>query len=577
MSEVKKRKRQPKREESKQLKKIRDKHLQKHVLEVELVVSENQRRFLLSTMEDLRIIHNTLVGELMKNYKQMIRTKRFKNIQKDLILISKQLKSLDKESKEFKKKEKELKTKQNALYDEKELMLKEFDVTFDFIRKEGEKLNKHNYQKPDAVTTWSISDHIWSGMEKVLYSTGRTLSFYKKGKFPTLQGKQAERCIILKHNDEFNKPQKDKPLGWYVSFQGQYFPLKPKKNDLFVEETLSYILKYMENGKTIDERNVQAFLKEQPLIDTYRVCNNRIVHKQIRGKDRFFVQMTLEGKAVPKRKKDGTYRHIKGVGRIGVDLGTSTVAYVTDREVGLQNLAERSTKRTLKNERKLKQLQRKANWSRYKNNLTNYKYDGTIKRGIRLEWKQSNRYKKLMLEIKELHRKNAASRKYAIHELTNHLRSIGDEVIIEPMNFKALQKRSKEVTKNKKGKFNSRKRYGKSLLNRNPGYLKECLKKNFTYREIDIWDYRASQYDHKNGVFEKKKLSKRMHQFDDGIIVQRDLYAAFLLKCANEDLKQINQELCDQSFDSFKKLHDEFILYVQSYKIKLLNSGIKMS
>lgn len=68
-----------------------------------------------------------------------------------------------------------------------------------------------------------------------------------------------------------------------------------------------------------------------------------------------------------------------------------------------------------------------------------------------------------------------------------------------------------------------------------------------------------------------------MHQFDDGTIVQRDLYAAFLLKCANEDLKQINQELCDQSFDSFKKLHDEFILYVQSYKIKLLNSGIKMS
>ncbi len=413
-------------------------------------------------------------------------------------------------------------------------------------------------------------------MEKVLYSSGKTLSFYKKGKFPTLQGKQAKRCIILKYNDELN-PQKNNPLGWYVSFQGQYFPLKMKKNDLFVEETLSYILKYMENGKAIDERNVQAFLKEQPLIDTYRVCNNRIVHKQIRGKDRFFVQITLEGKAVPKRKKDGIYRHTKGVGRIGVDLGTSTVAYVTDQEVGLQNLAERSTKRTLKNERKLKHLQRKANWSRYKNNLTNYKYDGTIKRGIRLEWKQSNRYKKLQQQIKELHRQNAASRKYAIHELTNHLRSIGDEVIIEPMNFKALQKKSKEVTQNKKGKFNSRKRYGKSLLNRNPGYLKECLKKKFIYKEVSIWDYKASQYDHKNGVFEKKKLSKRMHQFDDGTIVQRDLYSAFLLRCTNDDLKQINQELCDRYFDSFKKLHDEFILYIQNNKIKLLNSGVKIN
>lgn len=560
MSEVKKRQRQPKSEESKQLKKIRDKHLKNHVLEVELVVSENQRRFLLSTMEELRIIRNTLVGQLTNNYEQMIRTKRFKAIQKD-----------------FKKKEKELKAKQKTLYDEKESMLKEFNVTFDFIRKMGEKLNQKKYQKPDAVTTWSISDNIWSGMEKVLYSNGKTLSFYKKGKFPTLQGKQAERCIILKYNDEFKKPQKNKPLGWYVSFKKESFPLKIKENDLFVEETLSHILKYMEDGKAIDERNVQAFLKEQPLTDTYRICNNRIVHKQIRGKNRFYLQITLEGKAVPKRKKDGTYRHTKGVGRIGVDLGTSTVAYVNDKEVGLQNLAERSTKRTLKNERKLKQLQRKANWSRYKNNLTNYNYDGTIKRGIRLEWKCSNRYKKLQQQIKELHRKNAASRKYAINELTNHLRSIGDEVIIEPMNFKALQKKSKEVTKNKKGKFNSRKRYGKSLLNRNPGYLKECLKKRFVYKEVDIWDYKASQYDHKNGVFEKKKLSKRMHQFDDGTTVQRDLYSAFLLRCANDDLKHIDQLLCDKKFESFKKLHDEFILYIQNNKIKLLNSGIKMN
>lgn len=575
MSKVKTRQRKPKSEEAKQLKKIRDKHLSNHVLEVELVVSENQRRFLLSTMEDLRMIRNTLVGELMKIYKQMIRTKRFKTVQKDLILISNQLKSLNKKSKDFKTKEKDLKAKQKALYDEKESMLKEFEVTFDFIRKMGEKLNQNKYQKPDAVTTWSISDNIWSGMEKILYSDGKKLSFYEKGKFPTLQGKQAERCIILKYNDELN-PQKNKPLGWYVSFQKNDFPFKIKANDLFVEETLSHILKYMEEGQAIDERNVQAFLKEQPLTDTYRVCNNRMVHKQIRGKDRFYLQITLEGKAVPKRKKDGTYRHKKGIGRIGVDLGMSTIAYMTDQEIGLQDLAERTTKRTLKNERKLKQLQRKANWSRYKNNLNNYKYDGTIKRGIRLEWKQSNRYKKLMLEVKELHRKNAASRKYAIHELTNHLRSLGDEVVIEPMNFKGLQKKSKEVTKNKKGKFNTRKRYGKSLLNRNPGYLKECLKKKFNYKEVDIWNYKASQYDHKNGVFEKKKLSKRMHQFDDGTTVQRDLYAAFLLRCTDEDLKQINQLLCDEYFDSFKKLHDEFVWYVQHHKIKLLNSGIKI-
>ena len=568
MSEIKTRQRKPKSEADKQLKSIRDQQLSRHVLEVELSVSETGRRHLLAVMEDLRVIRNTLVGELMKHYRQMIRTKRYKLIQKDLILISTQLKNLKQEDPQLKDKTLELKLKQKALSQQKDILLKEFNVTFDLIRKLGETLNRTKFTKPDAVTTWSLSDHIWSGMEKILYSEGRELSFYPKGTNPTIQGKQATRCLILKHDET-------KASEWFISFQKQAFPLKLKKEDAFVDETLAYVLRYLQEGQAIDERNVQLYLKGEQPLSTYRVCNNRIVHKQIRGKDRFFVQITLEGDAVPKRKKDGSFRQAKGTGRIGVDLGTSTVAYVCDHEVGLQNLAERSPK-ALNEERKLKQLQRKMNGSSYKTNLNNDHPDGRVKRGVPLAWHQSNRYQRLRAKVKDLHRKKALNRKYAIQEAVNHLLTLGDEIIIEPMNFKALQKKAKVATQNKKGRFNSRKRYGKSLLNRNPGFFKAQLKQKFTYQEVNLWDYRASQYDHRNGVFEKKKLSKRFHIFEDGTTVQRDLYSAFLLRCADESLNHIDQRLCDKHFDSFKGLHDFFVQDIRNRNIKLLNSGIKV-
>ena len=90
---------------------------------------------------------------------------------------------------------------------------------------------------------------------------------------------------------------------------------------------------------------------------------------------------------------------------IGADIGTQTVAYTSDTEVGLKNLSERGNS-IQTSERKERLLYRAMDRSRRATNPQNYNEDGTIKKG-RKTWKYSNHYKKLKTKHSELCRINA--------------------------------------------------------------------------------------------------------------------------------------------------------------------------
>ena len=85
---IKTRKTTQKSEYKKKLSWLRKNKTPKHILEVELEYSENDLRRILAISEELRIIRNTVVGLLFKNYKQMIRTKKYKDIRFDYIFIN---------------------------------------------------------------------------------------------------------------------------------------------------------------------------------------------------------------------------------------------------------------------------------------------------------------------------------------------------------------------------------------------------------------------------------------------------------------------------------------------------------
>ena len=269
------------------------------------------------------------------------------------------------------------------------------------------------------------------------------------------------------------------------------------------------------------------------------------------------MQLVFQGeKPAKQRKSDGSFVHILGKGDVGIDIGTSTVAWSSESSVKIVELASKAQG----HEREKQLLQRKLDRSKRINNPDNYKEDGTVKKGVHA-WVRSKRYVKSLLCLKEVQRKQAAVRKLQHELLANELLRQGDTFYVETMNFKGLQTRAKNTEKNAQGKFKRKKRFGKSLANRAPSMFLAILNRKLSYFrksliEIDTFSARASQFNHIDESYQKKKLSERWNVIN-GMKVQRDMYSAFLIMNINPDLKTFNLEKCNKRFENFLHLHNQ--------------------
>ena len=290
----------------------------------------------------------------------------------------------------------------------------------------------------------------------------------------------------------------------------------------------------------------------------------RVLKREIRGKERFFVQLIQEG-LPPKKHQISTVEN-----RVGIDIGTSTVAVVSDNEVFMNELATIKTPY-----KKLRKLDRAMDRSRRSTNPQNYNDNGTVKKGYK-KWNYSNRYLKLKYKRKELFRKIASIRKQNHEQTANFILSLGLDVRVETMRFQSLQKRAKKTTRNKKnGKINKKKRFGKSIANYAPAMLLEIINRKLKYqnldlKKIDTYSVKASQLDHTTGECTKKFLSNRWNNIDDKLI-QRDLYSAFLIQNTTKTLDVVDIDLCNLKFDNFVKLHDIEIQRLKNLNNKKLN------
>ena len=377
-----------------------------------------------------------------------------------------------------------------------------------------------------SVFALTRAEDIWKGVEKVIYADGKMLRFSRRGELPILRAKQIERIITVKNI-----------AGRLVlSCGGMTF--SPIVSDRFEEEEVLAMLSYLLNPDSADENAVNLFNESGTIMDTYRPCYASLKCEEIRGMLRAFILLTIEGRAKPKFDQEGHARHKHGTGVVGCDIGTQTIAYTSDKACGLKNLAERGNAIS-KSERMKRLLLRKLDRSRRAMNPRNYNEDGTVRKGFN-KWVFSENYIRERKRLSELQRKNSISRHLAIREDVNHMRSLGDVLITEPKNAKRLMARAKATTVNEKtGKVNRKKRFGKSVGNRCPGYFQSQVEMKFTstggrYLEVPM-DYRTSQYDHTNGEYVRRELSQRMFRLSDGTMVQRDLYSSFLLHCASMD------------------------------------------
>ncbi|WP_339007471.1 transposase [Fusobacterium animalis] len=267
----------------------------------------------------------------------------------------------------------------------------------------------------------------------------------------------------------------------------------------------------------------------------------------------------------PKKHKVG------GENEIGIDIGTSTIAIVSDNKVELKILAENIEI----NEKEKIKLQRKLDRQRRANNPNKYNADGTINIENKEKWKKSKSYLKTQLKLANIQRKIADKRKQAHNILANSILEIGTIVKVENMSFKGLQRRSKKTEMSEKtGKFKKKKRFGKSLSNRAPALLIEIINRKLEYIgkniiKIDTFKVKASQLNHSTNEYEKKTLLKRWVEIL-GNKIQRDLYSAFLIKNVKENLEEVNIEKAQKEFKNFVKLHNEEIERIKKGNVKTL-------
>ena len=319
-----------------------------------------------------------------------------------------------------------------------------------------------------------IAERAYLAFEKLKYGKAKKVYFKSYGDFYSVREKGNKTGLRLFKEENC------------ISWLGFKIPLIIRKNDSYAQKCF---------------------------LDNLLFC--KLLKKVIRGKNKYYVQITFEG--VPPKKHE-----VRNHAEVGLDIGTSTIAIVSDKEVKLQILA----KNIEINEKEKIKLQRKLDRQRRANN-------------------------------------------------PNSILEIGTIVKVENMSFMGLQKRSKknEISE-KTGKFKKKKRFGKSLSNRAPALLIEIIDRKLRYIgkniiKINTFKVKASQLNHETEEYEKKSLSKRWVEIV-GNKIQRDLYSAFLIKNVKENLEEVDIEKVKKEFKNFVRLHNEEIERIKKSDVKTL-------
>ena len=216
----------------------------------------------------------------------------------------------------------------------------------------------------------------------------------------------------------------------------------------------------------------------------------RLIRKVIKKKVCYLAQLVIEGKPVCKKASPEAV--------VGLDLGPSTVAVVSENGALLSMITPMKDKSS-------KVLQRKIARSQEHHETT------------------TTRARKLYKNLAEAKRKEAATRKRMLGKKTNEILAFGNTIKIEKLSYKAFQRC-----------------FGKSVGRHAPGMFVKKLhhkadKAGGKFIEISPYKTKLSQVCHGCSHEEKKPLKQRFHTCACGIEMHRDLYSAFLAIHVKED------------------------------------------
>ena len=245
----------------------------------------------------------------------------------------------------------------------------------------------------------------------------------------------------------------------------------------------------------------------------------RIVRRKFGEQFRWFAQLVCEG--LPYLK------HKIASGVVGLDIGPSTIAIVSEQTAELKTFCDKLQKR----QQYIRRLQRKIDRSRRATNPQHYNANGTTQKGAG-RWHNSKRYNKTAAAFSESSRKQAAHRKTLHNQMVNQILALGNTVKLEKLSYKAFQKM-----------------FGRSVAFRAPGMFVQQLRRKAANAggatvEFEPRSTRLSQTC-VCGALEKKLLRQRWHDCQCGVLIQRDIFSAWLATHVENGKLNAGQVLAD--------------------------------
>jgi putative transposase len=235
----------------------------------------------------------------------------------------------------------------------------------------------------------------------------------------------------------------------------------------------------------------------------------RLVRRKLGQCHRFYAQLVCEG--MPFRKP----QHSLGLGTVGLDLGPSTIAVVSEQEALLQPFCPEVTP----NWQRLRRLDRQLDRQRRANNPAHYDERGRIKKGKK-RWKVSKRQHTVQARRREVYRRLAATRKRSHGQLAHRVLALGSTFQLEKLSYRAWQNI-----------------YGRSVGRSAPGMFVSLLSRlaaSAGGQVVELNTRRAKLSQRcQCGAVQKKPLRQRWHACGCGVSAQRDLYSAYLARFVN--------------------------------------------
>lgn len=465
------------------------------VVQFPLKTESYQEDVLNKRFEIGRKIYNALVSVSQKRYKEMIKTKKYRNL---MSMLTGNKKS------------------DKLIWDQIDQMRKDYNLTEYSLHADVKEMQKHFKKNMDPFTAQKIATTLWKAYKKLFYGNGKQIYYKRYGDMNSLEGKSNSTGIRL--------------INEHLSWNGLQIPVR------------------------IDWKNPY---EAQAMQSEISYC--RIVRKFIHNKYKFYVQVVFKGTPPQKfNSETGEMKHPLGDGDVGIDIGTSTVAISSKTDAKLLILADKvqnieDKKRRLL--RKMDRSRRATNPENYKEDGTVKKQGNkkVIWNKSKHYMKYQNQLKELYRKQADVRKYQHECLANYILSLGNNI--YVEEMNFSGLQKKATKTEKNEKGRFKKKKRFGKslaKRAPAMLLtiiNRKLAYY------GLNLIEINTFKAKASQFNHITGEYHKKSLSKRWNDLN-GMKIQRDLYSAFLIMNISGDLENFDIEKCNDRFHTFKILHD---------------------